>query len=80
MSPAIPNAAIQNVGGKLGVWKIEDGKTRFTVVQLGAADLEGVVQVTKGLKVGDQIVVHSASRLASTSRIRVADNPADLLK
>jgi RND family efflux transporter MFP subunit len=80
VSPAIPNAAIQNVGGKLGVWKIEDGKIRFTVVQLGAADLEGVVQVTKGLKVGDRIVVYSASRLASTSRIRVADNPAELLK
>ncbi len=80
VSPAIPNAAIQNVGGKLGVWKIEGGKIRFTVVQLGAADLEGDVQVTKGLKVGDRIVVYSASRLASTSRIRVAENPADLLK
>ena len=79
-SPTIPNAAIQNVGRKLGVWKIEDGKIRFTAVQLGAADLEGIVQVTKGLKVGDQIVVYSASRLASTSRIRVADNPAELLK
>lgn len=79
-SPTIPNAAIQNVGGKLGVWKIEDGKIRFTVVQLGAADLEGSVQVTKGLKVGDQIVVHSASKLASTSRIRVANNYEDLLK
>jgi RND family efflux transporter MFP subunit len=80
VSPAIPNAAIQNIGGKLGVWKIEGGKIRFTVVQLGAADLEGGVQVTKGLKVGDRIVVYSASRLVSTSRIRVADNPADLLK
>ena len=80
VSPAIPNAAIQNVGGKLGVWKIEDGKIRFTAVQLGAADLEGIVQVTKGLKVGDRIVVYSASRLASTSRIRVTDNPAELLK
>jgi RND family efflux transporter MFP subunit len=80
VSPAIPNAAIQNIGGKLGVWKIEGGKIRFTVVQLGAADLEGDVQVTKGLKVGDRVVVYSASRLVSTSRIRVADNPADLLK
>jgi RND family efflux transporter MFP subunit len=79
-SPAIPNAAIQNIGGKLGVWKIDGGKIRFTAVQLGAADLEGGVQVTKGLKVGDRIVVYSASRLTSTSRIRVADNPAELLK
>jgi RND family efflux transporter MFP subunit len=79
-SPAIPNAAVQNVGGRLGVWKIEDGKIRFTVVQLGAADLEGVVQITKGLTVGDRIVVYSASRLVGTSRIRVADNAAELLK
>ncbi len=79
-SPAIPNAAIQNIGGKLGVWKIDGGKIRFTAVQLGAADLKGGVQVTKGLKVGDRIVVYSASRLTSTSRIRVADNPAELLK
>jgi RND family efflux transporter MFP subunit len=79
-SPAIPNAAVQNLGGKLGVWKIEGGKIRFTVVQLGAADLEGTVQITKGLKIGDEIVVYSASKLLSTSRIRVADNPAELLK
>lgn len=79
-SPAIPNAAIQNVGGKLGVWKIEGGKIRFTIVQLGAVDLDGVIQVKEGLKVGDKIVVYSASRLASTSRIRVTDNPAELLK
>lgn len=78
--PAIPNAAVQNVGGRLGVWKIEDGKIRFTVVQLGAADLEGLVQITKGLTVGDRIVVYSASRLVGTSRIRVADNAAELLK
>ncbi|OJT97094.1 MAG: efflux transporter periplasmic adaptor subunit [Rhizobium sp. 63-7] len=79
-SPTIPNAAVQNLGGKLGVWKIEGGKIRFTVVQLGAADLEGTVQITKGLKIGDEIVVYSASKLLSTSRIRVADNPAELLK
>lgn len=79
-SPTIPNAAIQNVDGRLGVWKFEDGKIRFMGVELGPSDLNGLVQVTKGLKVGDQIVVHSASRLASTSRIRVVDNPAELLK
>lgn len=80
VSPAIPNAAIQNVGGKLGVWKIEGGKIRFAAVQLGASDLEGFVQVTKGLKVGDQIIVYSASRLVGTSRVRVADDPEELLK
>lgn len=79
-SPVIPNAAIQNINGKTGVWKVEDGKIRFTLVQLGPSDLEGTVQVTTGLTVGDQIIVYSASRLSSTSRIRVVDDPAELLK
>ncbi|MDG4892502.1 efflux RND transporter periplasmic adaptor subunit [Mesorhizobium sp. WSM4976] len=77
---AIPNAAIQNVDGKTGVWKIEDGKARFTAVQLGASDLGGTVQVTKGLQAGDKVVVYSASRLTGTSRIHVTDNRTELLK
>ncbi len=80
VTPVIPNAAVQNVDGKTGVWKIEGGKVRFTAVQLGASDLEGTVQVTKGLQAGDEIVVHSASRLTSVSRIHVTGNPTELLK
>ncbi|MBN9548364.1 MAG: efflux RND transporter periplasmic adaptor subunit [Alphaproteobacteria bacterium] len=79
-APAIPNAAIQNVDGKAGVWKIEDGKARFTAVQLGASDLGGTVQVTNGLQAGDKVVVYSASRLTDTSRIHVTENPTELLK
>lgn len=79
-TPTIPNAAIQSVAGKTGVWKVEEGKARFTAVELGASDLDGIVQVTKGLQTGDQIVVHSASRLTGTSRIQITDNPAELLK
>lgn len=79
-TPVIPNAAIQNINGKTGVWKVEDGKIRFTLVQLGPSDLEGIVQVTTGLTVGDQIIVYSASRLSSTSRIRVVYDPAELIK
>lgn len=79
-SPVIPNAAIQNVGGNTGVWKVENGKIRFATIQVGASDLEGTVQVTKGLEVGDQIVVYSASRLTGTSRIYVTDKPTELLK
>ncbi len=79
-SPVIPNAAIQTVNGKTVVWKVEDGKIRVAAVQVGASDLDGAVQVTKGLKVGDEVVVHSASRLRTTSRIRVTDNSTELLK
>lgn len=76
----IPNAAVQNVAGKTGVWKVEDGRARFTAVELGVSDLAGIVQVTKGLRPGDEIVVHSASRLTGASRIQITDNPAELLK
>ena len=79
-TPTIPNAAIQSVAGKTGVWKVEEGKARFTAVELGASDLDGIVQVTKGLQTGDEIVVHSASRLTGTSRIQITDNPAELIK
>ncbi len=79
-SPVIPNAAVQSVDGRTGVRKVADGKIRFTAVRLGASDLDGNVQVTEGLEIGDRIVVHSASRLTGMSRIRVADNPAELVR
>ncbi len=79
-SPVIPNAAIQTLNGKPVVWKVEDGKIRVAAVQFGASDLDGAVQVTQGLKVGDEVVVHSASRLRTTSRIHVTDNSTELLK
>ncbi|MDI6838847.1 MAG: efflux RND transporter periplasmic adaptor subunit [Rhizobiaceae bacterium] len=79
-SPAIPNAALQNVDGRTGVWRIDDGDIQFAPVQVGVADLDGTVQITGGLQAGDVIVVHSASRLTGTSRIRIVDKPAELLK
>lgn len=79
-SPAIPNAALQNVDGRTGVWTVADGKIRFAPVRIGAMDLDGTVQISEGLQVGDEIVVHSASRLTSKSRIRIANEPAELLK
>lgn len=71
--PTIPNAAIQRIDGKLGVWQFMDGDLHFTPVILGTADLGGQVQVREGLKSGDQIVVYSAKALSSRSRIDVVD-------
>lgn len=73
-APIIPNAAIQRLGGKLGVWQVTEGALRFTPVSLGLADLEGNVQVNAGLKVGDQVVVYSAKALSTRSRILVVDH------
>ncbi|MCO5164027.1 MAG: efflux RND transporter periplasmic adaptor subunit [Mesorhizobium sp.] len=78
--PVIPNAAVQAVDGKAGVWRVDDGKIRFVPVRVGAFDLDGDVQVIEGLQAGDEVVVHSASRLTSKSRIHITDKPAELLK
>jgi len=72
--PVIPNAAIRRIDGKLGVWQVIGGKLRYTPVSLGTSDLDGNVQVRKGLKVGDRIVVYSESELTKHKRIHVVDH------
>ena len=72
-APAIPNAALRTVGGKLGVWKMTDGKLRFEAVTSGRGDLDGWVQVAHGLAAGEQVVVYSEKTLNSRSRIQVVD-------
>lgn len=72
--PVIPNAAIQRIRGKMGVWQVINGELRFTPVTLGWADLDGHVQVREGLKIDDQIVVYSARTLNARSKIRVVDH------
>jgi RND family efflux transporter MFP subunit len=74
-APVIPNAAIQRVEGRLGVWRVSEGELRFTPVELGVAGLDGRVQVRDGLRSGDRIVVYSARALSARSRI----NPVERL-
>ena len=71
--PVLHNAAVQRVGGQTGVWHWTQEKLQFTPVTLGVADLEGNVQVLKGLSVGDQVVVYSEKPLTARSRIHVAE-------
>ena len=72
--PVIPNAAIQRMQGKLGVWQVLKGDLHFTPVTLGTSDLDGHVQVREGLKADDLIVVYSARILSTRSRIHVVDH------
>ncbi len=71
--PVIPNAAIQRINGKLGVWQVKKDDLYFTPIRLGAGDLDGQVQVQEGLEVGDQVVVYSAKDLNTHSSIDVVD-------
>ncbi len=72
-APLIPNAAVRRGGDKVGVWQIVAGELRFSPVTLGAADLNGYVQVREGIKSGDQIVTYSEKALTASSRIHVVD-------
>jgi RND family efflux transporter MFP subunit len=70
-APVIPAAAIQRNDGQLGVWQVTGKTLQFTPITLGTADLEGQVQVSSGLQIGDKIIVYSAKALTSHSNIDV---------
>ncbi len=71
--PVIPNAAIKRINGELGVWQVKNGDLLFTPVTLGTGDLDGLVQVREGLKVGDQVVLYSTNALHARSSIDIVD-------
>ena len=71
--PVVPNASVQRVDGRLGVWVVEDGSLRFAPVKTGATDLEGRVQILQGLSGGERVVVYSQKALDAHSRIKIVD-------
>ncbi len=75
--PVVPNAAVHRVEGRLGVWVVEGMRDlRFVPLRLGAADLEGRVQVLDGLEGGERVVVYSQKPLKAASRIDVVERIA----
>jgi RND family efflux transporter MFP subunit len=79
-APVVLNAAIHHDGDKVGVWTITDGDLHFTPVKLGAADLDGYVQVREGLANGDQVVTYSEKALTAKSRVHVVEQIAGVSK
>jgi len=71
--PVVPNASVQRVDGRLGVWLIEDDKPRFAPVKAGATDLDGLVQIISGLNVGQRVVVYSQRALGARSRVKIVE-------
>ena len=69
----VPNASVQRVDGRLGVWVVEEGRLSFTPVTLGAADLDGHVQILAGLAGGERVVVYGKEARHAASRIKVVD-------
>ncbi|MCF7203018.1 efflux RND transporter periplasmic adaptor subunit [Pseudomonas oligotrophica] len=70
----IPNAAIRREHETTGVWQLMERGLRFAPVRLGAADLDGYVQVAAGLERGDRIVVYSEKALAAHHRVQVVEH------
>lgn len=75
-SPVIASAAIRTVDGHRGVWKLVGEDLVFTPVTLGRSDLDGRVQVTKGLVAGDRVVLYSEKVLTTRSHIHIVDRIA----
>jgi HlyD family secretion protein len=51
----VPKAAVTTVDGKTGVFRIVDGRARFTPVTAGG-DVQGQIEVTQGLQGGEKLV------------------------
>ncbi|WP_054033057.1 efflux RND transporter periplasmic adaptor subunit [Desulfatitalea tepidiphila] len=71
--PVIPNAAIQRIDGRLGVWQVTDGGPAFKPIESVASDLDGRVLVRKGLEPGHRVVAYSQSAISGHSRIHVVE-------
>lgn len=76
-APVVPNAAIKRVDGQRGVWLVEDDSLRFRPVEIGASDLDGRVQIIRGLEPGDRVVLYSRQELTANSRIEIVDRLVD---
>jgi HlyD family secretion protein len=70
--PTVPNASLQRIDGKLGVWRVAAGKLEFAPVKVLGSDLDGQVQV-EGLKAGERVVVYSQRTLGARSNISIVD-------
>jgi RND family efflux transporter MFP subunit len=72
-TPVAPNASVQRVAGRLGVWLIEADKLRFAPIKVGATDLDGRVQILDGIKADERVVVYSQRALGPRSRVKVVE-------
>lgn len=72
-APVLPNAAVSYRAGRIGVWQVIDGDLQFTPISLGAADLDGWVQVAAGLESGARVVVYREKALTEHSRLQVVE-------
>jgi HlyD family secretion protein len=67
----IPKSAVTTVDGKTGVFRIVDGRAKFTPVTTGG-DVQGQVEVTQGLQGGEKLIASVGNLvLKDGDRVRV---------
>jgi HlyD family secretion protein len=69
----LPNASVQRQNGQTGVWRLNADRPEFAPVELGARSLDGQVQVLKGLRQGERVVVYSEKALKAGARVKVVE-------
>lgn len=65
----VPRAAIAQYNGQTGVWRVEGGRARYQVIQIGVQTADRV-QIASGLQAGDRLIVYSAKQLDDGVRVR----------
>lgn len=70
---AVPAAAIKRTGQTEGVWRLIEARATFAAVATGAVSSDGYVQLTSGLALDDEVIVHSTKALVADQRVKVVD-------
>lgn len=72
----LPNAAIKQRRGQVGVWVLSEGRLQFAPLRLGQTSLDGQVQVLDGLQADTEVVLYSEKEIDIGSRIQVVPSLA----
>jgi membrane fusion protein, multidrug efflux system len=70
-APVIPQTAVRPSERGFLAFVVDGGKARERVVDLGLRTAEGLVEVRRGLKVGEQLVVRGAEALREGAAVKV---------
>ena len=67
----VPKSAVASVGGRTGVFRIEEGRARFVPVT-AAGEVQGQVEITAGLQGGERLIAIPPDRpVRDGERVRV---------
>jgi HlyD family secretion protein len=67
----VPKSAVTSIDGKPGVFRILDGRAKFTPVTVGG-DVQGQVEISSGLRGGEKLIALSGGvRIRDGDRVRV---------